>query len=361
MSASGDWGPAPEGIDLTEQQDGEILRPVIALMTMGIMAVAIRFVARFKSGTKIAIDDYLILLALPCALGTAALCIVSIPYGGGRHLWVVTFTEFTSLWKMAYSFVPIYATTVTLTKASILMFYQRVFGINIAHHICMGLVIGWYVAIIIAWFAGCRPASYFWEQFTDPGTTGYCMDTSLFYFVNGICAMLIDIAVLCVPIPTILKLQMPNRQKVAVGGILLLGAFVCVASIVRIVYMDKLVKATDFTWAMAQVFIWSCCEPFVGIVCACLPTFGPLLRRWFRTATSTAEGKNNSDSWDKNKPRSQWKPYHGGFKLRQDDELELTVDVSHGDAQFESKSGSSIYVQNEFTWASGGPSQSRGS
>lgn len=28
------------------------------------------------------------------------------------------------------------------------------------------------------------------------------MDTSLFYFVNGICAMLIDIAILCVPIPT---------------------------------------------------------------------------------------------------------------------------------------------------------------
>ena len=103
---------------------------------------------------------------------------------------------------MAYSFVPIYATIVTLTKASILMFYRRVFGINIAHHICMGLVIGWYVAIIIAWFAGCRPASYFWEQFTNPGASGYCMDTSLFYFVNGICAMLIDIAVLCVPIPT---------------------------------------------------------------------------------------------------------------------------------------------------------------
>lgn len=64
MSVSGDWGPAPEGIDLTEQQDGEILRPVIALVTMGILAVAIRFVARFKSGTKIAIDDYLILCAL---------------------------------------------------------------------------------------------------------------------------------------------------------------------------------------------------------------------------------------------------------------------------------------------------------
>lgn len=64
MSASGDWGPAPAGIDLTEDQDGEILRPVIALMTLGIIAVAIRLVARCKSGTGIAIDDCLIFLAL---------------------------------------------------------------------------------------------------------------------------------------------------------------------------------------------------------------------------------------------------------------------------------------------------------
>ena len=71
MSASGDWGPAPEGIDLTEQQDGEILRPVIALVTMGILAVTIRFVARVKSGTKIAIDDYLILFALVRSINLA--------------------------------------------------------------------------------------------------------------------------------------------------------------------------------------------------------------------------------------------------------------------------------------------------
>jgi hypothetical protein len=64
MSASGDWGPAPAGIDLTETKDGEILRPVIALMTLGILAVALRLVARHRSGTSIAIDDYLILLAL---------------------------------------------------------------------------------------------------------------------------------------------------------------------------------------------------------------------------------------------------------------------------------------------------------
>lgn len=130
------------------------------------------------------------------------LCLLSIPNGGGKHLWVVTFAEFTTLWQMTYAFVLIYATCVSLTKASILLFYRRIFGTNWAFHACMCLVIGYWVAITIAWLAGCRPASYFWRQFTDPTAEGYCMDTSLFYFVNGICAMLIDILILLVPIPT---------------------------------------------------------------------------------------------------------------------------------------------------------------
>lgn len=29
---------------------------------------------------------------------------------------------------------------------------------------------------------------------------------------------------------------------------------------------------------MGAVFVWSCVEPFVGIFCACLPTYPPLLR-----------------------------------------------------------------------------------
>lgn len=53
--------------------------------------------------------------------------------------------------------------------------------------------------------------------------------------------------------------------------------------------MDQLVKSPDFTWAMSKVFIWSCCEPFVGIVCACLPTYAPLVRTLWRRAGSSYE------------------------------------------------------------------------
>lgn len=133
--------------------------------------------------------------------------------------------------------------------------------------------------------------------------------------------------------------------------------------------MDRLVKAQDFTWAMAQVFIWSCCEPLVGIVCACLPTYGPLVRRWWRVAASTDDynsGKNsfNPDNTNvrNNKARKEWKQLNGDdVKLRQDDEFELTNDISGGgargslrtkqsDDEFTGHNGTTIHVQNEFSW-----------
>lgn len=100
--------------------------------------------------------------------------------------------------------------------------------------------------------------------------------------------------------------------------------------------MDKLVKAQDFTWAMAQVFIWSCCEPFVGIICSCLPTYGPLLRRWWKTASSTDRDQSGQSSFDlnntvvrNNKARKNWKQLHGEeLRTRSEDDLGLATSIS---------------------------------
>ncbi|CAJ2500397.1 Uu.00g032500.m01.CDS01 [Anthostomella pinea] len=335
MAPLGDFGPAPGGIHLQDSQTTSVVAWAVSMGVLGTLAVATRIAARLiRSGAGLAVDDFFIVAALVFALATVALCLTSIPFGGGKHLWSLTFDDFNKLWQTTYAFVLIYATCVSLTKASILLFYRRIFGASWAYKICMGLVGGYWISIAIAWLSGCRPASYFWKQFTDPTAKGYCMDTSLFYFVNGICAMLIDVCILLVPMPTIYKLQMPPGQKLIVCGILLLGSFVCVASMVRIVMMNRLVKAQDFTWAMAQVFIWSCCEPFIGILCACLPTYAPLLQRWWKTDGASRKKtsgltQNSSGSYDT--PRRTWGRLHeSDSKIRNDDEVELTTDIRAG-------------------------------
>jgi hypothetical protein len=66
MSVSGDFGPAPPGVDLSENRDASILGAVITLMVVGTLAVVLRIYARteFKKLSHLTIDDYLIFVAM---------------------------------------------------------------------------------------------------------------------------------------------------------------------------------------------------------------------------------------------------------------------------------------------------------
>ena len=65
MSASGDFGPAPPGVNLAKNQNGQIFGAVITLMVIGTIAVIMRFVARSTSNSvSLASDDYVIVAAL---------------------------------------------------------------------------------------------------------------------------------------------------------------------------------------------------------------------------------------------------------------------------------------------------------
>ncbi|KAK4663762.1 uncharacterized protein QC763_503070 [Podospora pseudopauciseta] len=384
MSNSGAWGEAPPGVNLAENQNGDIIGSVVGIMVLGLSSVVLRLFTRLiNKGPGLAADDYVILFAAVMGIGTAVCCLISVPWGGGKHLWVVTHEEFTKLYQTTYAFVIVYITCISATKVSILLFYRRVFGTNVIWYIVFGFTCAHWAEVTITWLAGCRPIDYYWRQYTDPTATGSCIDAPLFYFCNGIIGLVIDVAILLVPIPTVWKLNMPTTKKVFVGGILLLGGFVCVASAIRIVMMDQLVKSPDFTWAMSKVFIWSCCEPFIGIVCACLPTYAPLVRRWWRGELSGYPDTPKVYLSDKPSPskaghKISGRKHHGGLDatLRGDDEIELTVDISgepghhlpghqrQGDSRDSSKTcvnGKSspedsyqneIMVRKDFSWSS---------
>lgn len=75
---------------------------------------------------------------------------------------------------------------------------------------------------------------------------------------------------------------------------------VCVAGIIRVVFLYRHIHSHDRSWTIAPVFVWSCVEPLIGIICACLPTFSSLFRRWWavlglkRSGTKRREGYYDS-------------------------------------------------------------------
>ncbi|KAI7088873.1 hypothetical protein KC356_g2985 [Hortaea werneckii] len=301
MSVSGDFGPAPPGMDLNESQASSMYGSIITTALAGTFAVIARFYARLLLRNPIGADDWLIVAALVFTWGTAIATFAAIPDGMDKHMFVLTRPQFNRLWQNLFAYVNIYVIAVSFTKLSIVMFYKRVFQIPKIAWGLVAIVLMYPITVIITICNSCKPLDFFWTQYTNPRATGSCIDISTFFFANGIWAACIDVGLLIVPIPLVWKLQMHLRKRLAVVGIFLLAGFVAVASIVRIIMLQRNTQSHDPVWTIAPVYIWSSVEPFVGIICACLPTLSPLFKRFWtarRTQSSSRMTPNSEDLYD---------------------------------------------------------------
>ncbi|KAE9575459.1 hypothetical protein CGMCC3_g8471 [Colletotrichum fructicola] len=260
------FGPPPDGIDIAESSVAQNNAAVIVLAVLASAAVALRILSRFLQGHDLKADDWAIVGSLLLVGATVGLSIAGGTFGAGNHIWSFTLPGLTKVFQILYAYTFVYGTACAATKISILLFYQRVF-ISRVPSFRLSLITGYFLSIaypIVIWGTmgnACKPLHFYWDQFI--GAQGTCIDLNTFYLALGIINMMNDIIVLLLPIPQILKLQMSGRKKLAVCSIMLLGSFVCVASVVRIWYLDKFSKSTDITWMMGPVFIWSAIEPLV--------------------------------------------------------------------------------------------------
>ncbi|KAF6826537.1 pth11-like integral membrane protein [Colletotrichum musicola] len=357
------FGPPPDGLDITESSVAENNVAVIILAALATVAVALRLYARFLQGHGLHPDDWTIILSLLLIGATVGLSILGGSHGAGNHIWSFTLPDLKPIFKTLYAYTFIYASSCAATKISILLFYQRIFlpGPSTSLSFKLSLAAGYFLSLaypVIVWATmanACRPIAYYWEQFV--GAEGECIDLNVFYLALGIVDMGYDVVVLLIPIPQILKLQMSGRKKVAVCGVMLLGSFVCVASILRIHHLHTFTQSPDLTRQMGPVFIWSAVEPAVAIVSACLPHLAPL-RRLVRNKLSSTQGSGGpsagSTPWRSRKSGtesqkgaalftiggSRFSSYGDGRVKTEDEEDEIGLTERGGKGGVKSVSGS---------------------
>ena len=195
-----------------------------------------------------------------------------------------------------------FCTSVTF-KTSLILLYDRIFGIARPFHYTLiatwCIVASYFVACILTAIFECDPVSFYWNKSpTRPGGGGSCIDETQFYRWNGVANLLIDLLILSLAVPMIWSLMLPARQKASLTAIFLLGAFVFIASVVRVTSFEKF-QPDDLTYTGVAAAIWTDVEQSIGIVCACLPCMRPLFGRQmgFRAErTSPSMGLGNTSS-----------------------------------------------------------------
>ncbi|OTA98360.1 hypothetical protein M426DRAFT_69960 [Hypoxylon sp. CI-4A] len=262
-----------------------VVSVIFPLLSLG--AVLLRFKARSARKARLQSDDWWITVTW---LSSIALSI---------NVWVyaaqigINEVKVDALTGAVYSAVCLVLaselTQVTLTgvKISILLFYKRIFvtrKFKIAVWIVIGVVALWGIAmiLIVALQGNSRTfvlttaagGTYHWRL--DPTAVGYTQVGS---------SLVLDVVILCFPLPVISQLNMRTRRKIAVGGIFWLGILCCVAAAVRLalvhrVLSDVLSTGTSVcskTALQSTQFVFLLVEPHCSIIAACLPCYGPLI------------------------------------------------------------------------------------
>ena len=213
-----------------------------------------------------------------------------------------------------------YTCVVMLTKISILLLYLRIFPSTVSTWfrttwfifiaVCATGMIGMVLAIAFE----CNPVAGAYNAW-DGEHPATCIDTHSQLTVMAGINIVLDLAVFFLPIPKVVKLETSTQKKIGVCMTFLVGLFVTVVSIIRLVELVQHISTSNPTWEFNPIGIWSQAEVNVGVLCACMPSFARLIRQFWSVTVGpyvTSKISNRYGSRISKKKSEQWQFDDGG-------------------------------------------------
>ncbi|KAI9712434.1 MAG: hypothetical protein M1820_001647 [Bogoriella megaspora] len=273
--------PPIPGLDPNADHSYQLKASGLSMLILSFLALVARFASRWLINARFLLDDYLILAAVPFAWAEAIVDINgAYHYNFGKHIAKATPAILVSFLQATWAFQLLYIFAIAFSKLSILAMYWRVFHVpsfKFPLILTGSLTLAWFVGCAVASILSCIPISGFWSL----PPHGKCINNIAYYIGQAVGNILIDIILFSLPIFMISRLRISTSQKVAVCGIFLLGAFVTLASALRLwqlILTQRREGGFDPTWTLVGAAVWSVIETNLSIVCACLPALRPLLR-----------------------------------------------------------------------------------
>jgi hypothetical protein len=159
--------------------------------------------------------------------------------GFGKHIWdledgdllrILEYCTFSPTRLEPESNNPVYiaenayVVAITLAKISVLFLYLRLFehhpSFRLAAHITIVLTaVATLVLSFITIFA-CHPVAYFWDRDIKGGQ---CLNINNIAYAMAALSIAEDLAIVALPFPVLVRLQMSTSKKVGIGLMFVLG------------------------------------------------------------------------------------------------------------------------------------------
>ncbi|KAF2090831.1 hypothetical protein K490DRAFT_62158 [Saccharata proteae CBS 121410] len=277
------------------------------LETLSLVAVILRFYTRmFVLRIKPGWDDWFVLIANTIA-NVSAIAILGLWKNGiGVHKDELNNGEILMLSKLYYAVAILFFLDSMFAKLSVLILYRRIFStknMRLACDIMCAFVAMYSLAFVFARVFTCNPINLYWEQYTtgEPKPAGHCSNQGLQYTVHTALSLATNIGLVLMPMPMIRNLNMTKRKRKGLMILFALSLVPCVASVVRF-GLIKHYNDLDVTFYSKLFYFWPGVEITTTIICVCVPTFPPLLMRYFPGLLGPEKGACTASRWAPDRP-----------------------------------------------------------
>ncbi|KAK7993010.1 hypothetical protein PG988_001804 [Apiospora saccharicola] len=295
------YAPVPEGqvrtpVDPPTRQ-GELMTAGIVTVIIAGVAVFLRLYTRIRVvKTGLNPDDWLVTVAMAMSILMTVFVKKDIDHGLTYHVWDILQSTY-HIGERLYGLLAYltFILSVSFAKMSMLVFYTRLAPqswVRAAAYSGVLAVVAYSLTAIFVESLGCRPIRGIVDE-TLSDLDGGCDGSYPGYIAVSCLNIVMDVVILLLPIPLVIPLQIPTRQKILLVLTFATGLLVCVVAIYRVSYIPTLEASDDYDWDAVPDMILCFLELNAGIVCASVPALRPFFTRYF-PALISSHGKRSS-------------------------------------------------------------------
>ncbi|KAL6861929.1 hypothetical protein J3F83DRAFT_746202 [Trichoderma novae-zelandiae] len=260
-----------------------------------IVFIGLRFWAAAISRRRLFPDDAMVVFALANTVALEGVVIWAIFNGMGKHTNELTMDEYGVQFKLILASGVTWLLGTVFIKLSVLWLYTRIFAVKpflYWAYVMMGVVGAYGIAFLVLFMTQCHPISQQW----DPVPGGSCRNIVVQELTSVSLNMVIDIAIVILPLPALWSLQLAVRSKLVVSVMFSIGFITIAIMAWRLQFTISTVNDTDFVYNLFDIGLISMLELWLGIIAACIPTLGPLLKTYVKPVitrlTELSDGNN---------------------------------------------------------------------
>ncbi|ROT37822.1 hypothetical protein SODALDRAFT_324317 [Sodiomyces alkalinus F11] len=233
----------------------------ISLGSIALLLIVLRLSVWYRLKRPFGLDDGFVVIAFIIAAGyTGVVCSTE---AVSRHAWDTPLSAIDEVYlkcgrpeadqSVQKLFVTslLYGPMLFFSKVSILILYHRMFRperwFRICLYITLAILFGAYWMTVPLCFYYCMPHN---GEAWDLSILPKCSHLATPGLVQAGVNIAADIAIFVLPLPIVLKLQLPTSKKIGIAAIFATGFFA-----LTVYYRVMIIEGADGTWAGAQTFI----------------------------------------------------------------------------------------------------------